>query len=186
VTTALGDHEAAPPGDPHEPELRTQRLVLRPLPPRAAALVSQDPDGAAALVRASLDHEWPLPDLLALMPAQAESTPETAPFGVWVVIEAATDTVIGDIGFMGRPNPEGVVEMGYSIVPSRRRRGYAAEAARALAGWALDQPGVTAVEAETDADNRASQLVLERIGFRRASATPTTLRWRLERGSMRG
>jgi RimJ/RimL family protein N-acetyltransferase len=86
---------------------------------------------------------------------------------------------------MGRPGPSGAVEMGYSIVPGRRRRGYATEAAVALAGWALDQPGVMAVEAETDADNRASQLVLERIGFRRLSATPETLRWRLERGSMR-
>jgi ribosomal-protein-alanine N-acetyltransferase len=160
--------------------------VLRPLPPAAAARLPDDRRGAAAVVQAAFDDEWPLPDVLVLMPAQAESSPQSAAFGVWIVIEAATTTVVGDIGFLGSPGPSGVVEMGYSVVPSRRRRGYATEAARALAGWALHQPGVAAVEAETDADNLASQLVLERIGFRRTAATPETLRWRLERGSMRG
>ena len=167
-------------------ELRTERLVVRPLPAHAAARLPGDRPGAAGALGAALEDDWPLPDVLALMPAQAESTPEAARFRVWVVIEAATNTVVGDIGFMGPPARAGVVEMGYSIVPSRRRRGYATEAAGALVGWALDHPGVAAVEAETDADNRASQLVLERIGFRRASATPETMRWRLERGSMPG
>ena len=36
---------------------------------------------------------------------------------------------------------------------------------KAASGWALQSPKVTAVEAETDAENTASQRVLEKCGF---------------------
>ena len=40
-------------------------------------------------------------------------------------------------------------------------QGYATEAVRAACRWAFEQPGVTAVEAETDPGNTASQAVLD-------------------------
>jgi RimJ/RimL family protein N-acetyltransferase len=40
----------------------------------------------------------------------------------------ATGMVIGDIGFRGPPDAAGIVEIGYSVVAGRRRRGYATEA----------------------------------------------------------
>ena len=72
---------------------------------------------------------------------------------------------IGELCFKGI-STEGTVEIGYGILPAFRGRGYAAEAAGAAVRWALTQPGVRSVEAETDADNAASQRVLEKIGFR--------------------
>ena len=44
-------------------------------------------------------------------------------------------------------------------------RGYATESAGAMCRWALAQPGVTAVEAETALDNAASIRVLAKLGF---------------------
>ena len=44
-------------------------------------------------------------------------------------------------------------------------RGYATESAGAMCRWALAQPGVTAVEAETAPDNAASIRVLAKLGF---------------------
>ena len=41
----------------------------------------------------------------------------------------------------------------------------ATEAVRAACRWAFEQPGVTAVEAETAPDHTASQAVLHRVGF---------------------
>ena len=90
-----------------------------------------------------------------------------APFGVWVIVERATGTVVGDIGFMGPPDDRATVEIGYSVVPDRRRRGYATEAARAMVGWALRRPDVNAVVAGCDEDNVASIRTLERTGFDR-------------------
>ena len=52
------------------------------------------------------------------------------------------------------------------------------EAARAMCGWALSQPGVTSVVAETKRDNRPSQRILSRCGFR-PEREEGTLWWRL-------
>jgi RimJ/RimL family protein N-acetyltransferase len=58
-------------------------------------------------------------------------------------------------------------------------RGYATEAARALVGWALGQPDVTAVVAACDAGNAPSIRVLEHVGFTRTSEHGDKLSWRL-------
>ena len=57
------------------------------------------------------------------------------------------------------------------IIKSRRsiraykNQGFACEAVQAVAAWALREPDVRAIEAETDASNLASQRVLEKCGF---------------------
>jgi RimJ/RimL family protein N-acetyltransferase len=60
----------------------------------------------------------------------------------------------------GRLGPE----IGYWIAPWARRQGYAAEAARALADWALGH-GAPRVHLFTDVGNAASQAVARRAGF---------------------
>ncbi len=71
---------------------------------------------------------------------------------------------VGDLSFKGL-NTDGSVEIGYGVCDAYQGRGYAAEAVHAAALWALRQPGVTRVEAETEPDNQASQRVLEKCGF---------------------
>ena len=101
---------------------------------------------------------------------------------MWVVIEWESATVVGDIGFFGPPDAAGLLEVGYSIVPNRRRRGYASEAASALVTWALDQPGVQTIVAACDADNAASILTLERVGFRQTGHADSRVLWELAAG----
>jgi RimJ/RimL family protein N-acetyltransferase len=60
----------------------------------------------------------------------------------------------------GRLGPE----IGYWMAPWARRHGYAAEAARALADWALGH-GAPRVHLFTDVGNTASQAVAVRAGF---------------------
>lgn len=67
------------------------------------------------------------------------------------------------IGFHGS-SKGGEAEIGYGIVPTRQGRGYATEAVNTLVSLALTMPEVVAVVASTDADNVASQRVLERRG----------------------
>lgn len=81
------------------------------------------------------------------------------------VVEASSGLVIGGVGFHGPPK-DGEVEIGYGIVPSRQRRGYATEAVSTLVSLALSMPEVVGIVASTDADNVASQRVLEKGGFR--------------------
>ena len=159
--------------------LETARLELFPLAPEAAAALSDDRDQAARIIGASLDADWPHPDLLGALPMHAAAAGQDARYGIWVIVERASQTVVGDIGFFGPPTPEATVEVGYSVVPDRRRRGYATEAAAALIGWARQQPNVSAVLARCEEDNVPSIRTLERLGFARAGKVDRMLAWRL-------
>lgn len=161
----------------------TERLELRPLPARAAAALPGDRAGAARSLGAPLAAEWPQPDLLAVLPRQAAASPQTERFGIWVMIERDSGTVVGDIGFHGPADESGSIELGYSVIPARRRRGYATEAATGLIGWALSQPGIQLVVAGCEAENAASIGTLERVGFRRTGEAGGEIRWRFPGGA---
>jgi RimJ/RimL family protein N-acetyltransferase len=87
-------------------------------------------------------------------------------YGVYQVVRSGDDMVVGDIGFHGPPDQRGSVTVGYGLAPGARGRGYATEALRAVVAWALEQPEVAAVEADTTHANLPSQRVMERAGMR--------------------
>ena len=168
-----------------QPALQTTRLELRPLPSAAARALPDDRETAARLLGTALAADWPQPDLLDVLPMQASATQAEERFGVWVIIERGSTTVVGDVGFMGPPGEDGDVEIGYCVIPDRRGRGYAGEAVQALVAWALTQPGVGSVAARCDALNVPSIRVLERAGFVRSGESRGEIRWRLETDSLR-
>jgi RimJ/RimL family protein N-acetyltransferase len=55
------------------------------------------------------------------------------------------------------------------------------EAARALIDWAFQQDGVSALIAETEKQNKASQRVLEKLGARIYEETESEYRWKIVR-----
>ena len=84
---------------------------------------------------------------------------------VWYMeLKNSPGRVIGDLSFKGLA-PDGVVEIGYGLREGFCGSGYMTEAVKVVCAWALTQPGVTRVEAETEPDNTASQRVLARAGF---------------------
>lgn len=84
-------------------------------------------------------------------------------YAIWMV-ELKSGTHIGELSFKGL-SASGVAEIGYGIEEKYQGNGYATEAIKALTTWALNQPNVTQVEAETEPDNKASQRVLIKCGF---------------------
>lgn len=84
-------------------------------------------------------------------------------YAMWP-IERKDGTPVGDLCFKGL-DANGVPEIGYGIMEAYQGRGYATEAVEAALRWAFQQSGVTAVEAETDPGNLASQRVLAKCGF---------------------
>lgn len=86
-------------------------------------------------------------------------------YAVWFMkLADGSDEIIGDLCFKGITN-DGIVEIGYGIHPLYEGNGYTTEAVSALVRWAVSQPSVTRVEAETDPENIASQKVLANVGF---------------------
>ena len=84
-------------------------------------------------------------------------------YAIWT-IESKDGFHVGDLSFKGL-NDDGSVEIGYGINEMHQGQGYATEAVYAAVIWALQQPGVTRVDAETEPDNQTSQRVLEKCGF---------------------
>jgi [ribosomal protein S5]-alanine N-acetyltransferase len=148
------------------PFVETARLDLLPLPGEAAGeLMAGDRTRASELIGADLEDDWPLPDLEDVLPLQRLATPAAAAYGIWLVVDRETATVIGDVGFMGPPGSDGDVEIGYSVSAAHRRQGVAGEAVGGLVEWAFEQPDVMLIRARCEPDNAASIRVLEANGF---------------------
>lgn len=147
--------------------LETPRLRLVPADARHASA----PDRAAleALLGAALPVLWPpQPEAAAAfaqMEQQLRDDPSLAGWLFWFVLDPAARTVVGSVDLKGRPDTEGIVELGYGFTPARWGEGLATEAAGALLRWVLAQPGVKRVVAETRPENGASQRVLAKLGF---------------------
>jgi len=79
--------------------------------------------------------------------------------------DAGERLVVGSIGFHGPPDEEGKLEVGYSVDPAFRRRGYAIECVRAMFDWAHREHGVTEFIASVSPDNRPSLNLIAQFGF---------------------
>ena len=99
--------------------------------------------------------------------------------GVWsgMIIHTVDNMVIGSMGCKATPDDQGMVEIGYDIVPTYQGQGYATEMARAFVKWALDQALVRRVTAECLPDNGASIRVLEKLGMQRVAEHEDMLYW---------
>ncbi len=154
-------------------QLTTARLVLVPATP---ALVRAEIAGRTAFARvlgADVPAAWPPPlndhasmtwvrDLL-------ESEPGAAGWVAWYFLRRGAGerhVAIGTGGFKGPPAPDGMVEIGYSVLEEHQRQGLAPEAVGALIAWAFSDARVRRIIAHTVPDGLASQRVLQKCGFR--------------------
>jgi RimJ/RimL family protein N-acetyltransferase len=95
--------------------------------------------------------------------------------GLSVAVEADGEFA-GTAGLDLRPGRLGP-EIGYSIAPWARGRGYATEAARALADWGLGH-GAPRVHLFADLRNAASLAVARRAGFTQEGTVRSCLEYR--------
>jgi ribosomal-protein-alanine N-acetyltransferase len=107
---------------------------------------------------------------LALRLRQTKEDPSRGPWYVRAIVLLEGDRpMIGHIGFHGPPgvnsrrDPD-AVEVGYTIFPEHRRRGYATEAVRALIA-AAEAQGIRRFVASVGPDNEPSLAIVRRLGF---------------------
>ncbi|TCN56885.1 RimJ/RimL family protein N-acetyltransferase [Rhodococcus sp. SMB37] len=93
-----------------------------------------------------------------------------------LIVERESGLVAGSISLLWPPS-EGVVEIGYGVVGSRRGLGYASEATRAMVALALATPLVHTVSAEVELSNPASARVLEKAGMLRCGEDSAVARY---------
>ena len=134
----------------------SERLELRPLDAEALG---------ALLERSDVEDRR----FFELRRRELEARPDLLGWFVWAVV--VDDEMVGHAGFHGPPgrnaqNDGEAVEIGYTIYPQYRRRGYATEAAQALITWAREQHGIRRFLFSISPDNEPSLAIARRLGFR--------------------
>jgi RimJ/RimL family protein N-acetyltransferase len=110
--------------------------------------------------------------LAAIRLRDVRRDPAARPWLLRVIALRAEDPreVVGLIGFHGRPDAQGRVEIGYEVFPPHRRRGYAREAVTGLLDWATRRHRVRRFLAAIAPDNDASMQLALGLGFRQVGA----------------
>jgi [ribosomal protein S5]-alanine N-acetyltransferase len=153
--------------------LRTQRLELRAATCELAAADLSDRSEFSRLLAADVPTDWPPPlnddNSKGFTLRYLTENPDAAGWAAWYFLAPGkSDTkaqAVGIGGFTGKPNQEGEVEVGYSMMPSWQGSGMATEAVAALVAWAFSHAEVRLVTAQTLPALAASIRVLEKNGF---------------------
>jgi ribosomal-protein-alanine N-acetyltransferase len=143
-------------------EIKTQRLALLPFTEEVYEVYSNQYEIGPHI-------EGHLKDL--------KENPELQGWGVWLAIRGDNGKPVGDLGFKGRPDPEGAVEVGYGIVPDEQNQGFATEAVDALIEWVFSRGETSKVIAECLGNNMASIKVLQKLGMRETGRDQGMIYW---------
>jgi ribosomal-protein-alanine N-acetyltransferase len=163
--------------------IETKRLQLIPFTLELKKAALNDRARLVEMLGVSVPEHWPQPDLAEALPffiEQMEKAP-SEPAWDWIAVHRKDQGVIGGIGFMGAPDEEGVVEMGYDVVPEYRKQGYATEMVRRLIAWSFQEAGIKVVTASCLDDNIGSIKVLENVGMRRLEPEDNMLKWEIRK-----
>ncbi len=115
---------------------------------------------------ASIPESWPVPpEALPFFFETMKANPDHAGWLNYLVVHKQDSMVMGDIGFLGAPDNDGTIEIGYSVVPEYREKGYAAQMLNYMVGWAFEHHQVKKIIAQTLVENEASINLLRNAGF---------------------
>ena len=108
--------------------------------------------------------------LIRLRRDQIAADPSVAPWLLRAIVRREDQTMIGYVNFHGPPGVNdtmapGAVELGWTVFPSERGRGYATETANALMDWASREHGIRRFVSSTTSENLASLRVHAKLGF---------------------
>ncbi len=172
----------------------TKRLYLVPFTLELVKAAITGNAELATLLSVKVLPEWPDEELSQSLPFIVDILDNKNPLHQkwakpkqWgsLIIHKSENTLIGHACIKVIPEPTGTpsgsTELGYSIVPSYQRQGYASEAAKALIDWGLSQPDIQTITAGCDPDNIASKRVLEKVGMQLIESREKVLVWKLSK-----
>jgi RimJ/RimL family protein N-acetyltransferase len=89
---------------------------------------------------------------------------ELAEGGKWFFIEKKDGTKVGFIHHFLWGN---MLEIGYVLIPTERGKGYCTEAVQLMVDYLFLSKDIVRIQAVTHVENKASQKVLEKTGFKK-------------------
>jgi RimJ/RimL family protein N-acetyltransferase len=147
----------------------TERLELHTVLPAEYRILEQDradprlwvDRGFTNPYRHLVDEPGPLPYRIPL----AAADPAAAPFLLRLAVLRDRRIVVGSAGFHGRPDADGMIEIGLGIEPAERGKGYAQELLRGMWAWVVGKPEVRTLRYTVSPDNAASQAIIRKLDF---------------------
>jgi RimJ/RimL family protein N-acetyltransferase len=165
--------------------IETERLIIKPL----------NPDQLIKYIRLdnSLETELNLnetkrtisPELIealeqTILPNVLDSNKNYLFSTLWTIILKEENKMVGDLCFVGEPNADGEVEIGYGMYKEFRKRGIMTEAVGEMIKWAEKQSDIKSIIASTEKTNFDSFSILEKNNFIKFGETGTLLNWVLK------
>ena len=154
--------------------IETERLRIVPMTYNFVKKLLDNDVSAYEMLGAIKTETWPekaeILDILPMVADGLRDCPVPNGFsGAWLFINKADNSVVGDGGFKGLPDKNGIVDFGYSIVETQRRKGFGFEAVSALCKWGLAQPDVKGLSADCSENNVPSIKILKKLGLQEVS-----------------
>lgn len=147
-----------------EPDVRIVHLNG----PAFHALATGDLAAANAVSPVAVSAYFAGPEWRVVWQMRSRQVDEDSASAAWVtgvIWDEHRQLAVGRAGYHGLPDPSGMVEIGFAVVPAYRRRSYARAALKALLRRAANEPLVRTVRMTISPDNLASYRLATQHGF---------------------
>lgn len=159
----------------------TPRLQILPCTLQYFEALLQGEDALADLLDIEIPLLWTeFPEIILVAYDKLRNDPSVLGWFLYLVIHQEEKRLIGAGGFKGRPDADGMVEIGYEINTAYREQGFGTELTQALIRFAFGHSYVHRVIAHTEEEYTASVKVLQKSGMTFAGENPDTQLWRWE------
>jgi [ribosomal protein S5]-alanine N-acetyltransferase len=146
--------------------IETERLQLIACNKMHLNALIQSEQALADLLAVKLAENWLVfPEAAPYSLQMLEKNPQVLRWGMHLFVHKGENKIIGNGGFKGVADENGMVEIGYALSPAYENQGFATEAARGMIDYAFSWSNVRMVDAHTLAEENASVRVLQKCGM---------------------
>lgn len=160
--------------------IETERLIIIPITLEITKELLQGSSKEVDKLGIVMDGEWPTDDTKDILPIILQSLEVNkipSGFETWMIVRKDDRRVIGDIGFFGKPNELGEVQIGYGLVKHEQGKGYGSEALKAIVNWVVAQGEVKTILADCLIDNTPSATILKKVGMQEINRDDELIYW---------
>ena len=160
--------------------IHTNRLILIPITLEITKSLIKGSSKEIENLGIKCDKKWPTEDTMDVLPiinSSLEKDKIPSGFEFWMIVKKDTMHVIGDIGFHGKPNEKGEVEVGYGLVEHEQGKGFGSESLNAIMDWLNFQESVKVIKADCLISNKPSARILEKAGLKEVNRDDELIYW---------
>ena len=105
------------------------------------------------------------PSPLSFRIPRVKKVPAFAEIGLILAIERESNSIIGSAGFHDFPDQNGMIEIGFGIVPDKQNKGFGKELLHGMWKMICEKPDVKVLRFTVSPTNSPSLHIIKQIGF---------------------